>query len=172
MSTRTAVIAGIVGIVACTAARVAPPRLDTRTIAVAPTRAPTDADLVIVGTSLLDRLAGREPLEVPAAVDGEARSVLRERGFEVVAPGTPEAPVLHVEIQEWEPDLPHPSFILVTVDARLTEASGARVLWSERRARWHVPTRGEPSVRSANGAAVRTIVRALLGGWSPAARSD
>jgi ABC-type Mn2+/Zn2+ transport system permease subunit len=140
---------------------VAPPA-DVRRIAVdAPVFRHGPAPLV-AGEWVLERLGGRAPTTAGEILAAEARRRLAEAGYEIVPPGAGPTPKLRLEVERWDPELPQPSFVVVTVSARLVDPTSNGTLWGARRERWMVPTRGAPTVGAAHAAAARTVAAELL----------
>jgi hypothetical protein len=148
---------------ACGRPSVTPPPPDVERIAVEAPVFPGKYDPVVSGEWMLERLAGREHVTAGGVLAAEARAVLGRAGYTIVPAGSADAAVLRFEIGRWEPELPRPSFVIVSVNVRLLDAETAdRVLWSGRRQRWMVPTRGAPTVGAAHAAAARTVADELL----------
>jgi len=75
---------------------------------------------------------------------------------------------LTLEVRRWEPDIPTLRFVLVSLDARLSDGEGGSLLWSVWRDDWQIPTRGAPTPEAASAMAARAVAEALVEGWRPA----
>jgi hypothetical protein len=169
MSRRPAAMLALVLAVACVRqAALSPPPEALRTLAVAAPRNQTGNELPVAADSILELLGlGRTRVSVPDLLGAETRTLLGERGFVLVPPEDETAPTLQLVIERWEPETPSLSFVLVTVGASLLEPPAGRVLWSVRRVRWMVPTRGAPTAATASAMAARTVVHTLFAEWIP-----
>ena len=142
------------------------------------------------GTSIVDRVLGRDQPTVAEVVTAAASSALQNAGWNVVAPhelGVDGGPrdvaaatrtaaaavgpgaLLDLEIRRWEPDATtHPAFVIVGVHARLLEVGTGRELWRATPPVHPVSTAGSVTLTSAYQTAAATVVRELLAGRAPA----
>ena len=124
---------------------------------------------------------------VPEALAAEARLQLASRGFTVVpadvvaeatgnrSPASAEAAAdmakgahldgaaLFIDLRRWEPDPPaEPRVVIVNLVVTLVDPSSHRTLWTSRWATRAVRTTGEVTLGSADIAAARTVIEAVL----------
>lgn len=155
---------------ACMHQRAVPPPAATPvTLALTAPRNQTGSELPVTGDWLLERLArGGARVSVADVLAAEMATVLAAHGVAIVSSERADVPTLDVVLERWEPEVPSLAFVRVTIEASLVERRGGRVLWSARRARWMVPTRGAPTAAAASAMAARAVVQALFGAWEPA----
>lgn len=172
-------------------AAIAPPPKEVRAVAVLPASNQTGDDLLVAGTSLLERYALHSArVTVADVLTDEAEALLRARGYRVTAPSAVEAAtdghppesaaaaaqaaaraplegfVLYLEIRRWEPDADtHPAFVLVGAGATLIEVGSGREVWSARPPVHPVPTPGAVTLGAAYEIAARKIVAELFASW-------
>jgi hypothetical protein len=164
------------------------PASASHTIAVLPPSTKTPDQLLVAGSSFLERYAtGTSRVTVADVLESEARIQLERRGFTVVAPDdvdaathrqTPGSPsgaaeiaaasrlpglALYLEIHHWEPDAPtHPSYVLVGARAALVDPATQQVVWQNERSTGPVGTPGEISAGAAYVTAARKVAEELL----------
>jgi len=194
--TRSRRVSCIVLLVAAGCARPAPPppRDLPRTVAVLAPHNETGGRLPVAGSSLLERYAfDTRPVSVPEVLAAEARLELTSRGFTVVpadvvaeatgnrSPATAESAAdmakgahldgaaLFIDLRRWEPDPPtEPRIVIVNLVVTLVDPSSGRTLWTNRWATRPVRTAGEVTLGSADIAAARTVIEAVLAPLVPA----
>jgi hypothetical protein len=170
-----------------------PPANLVRTVAVLPPANRTGNELLVAGTSVLEKYALRtDRVTVPDVVASEARLQLARRGFSVVpadeverttgghAPGSADAAAdiaargnldglaLYVEIRRWEPDAPtHPAFVLVALTASLVDPASHRIVWTANRPTSPGATPGEVAIGAAYVTAARKVMEEVLAPLGP-----
>ncbi len=190
MSPRVWSLLGLLAL-GCGVAPVPGPPATVRTVAVLTPGNRTGDELLVAGTSVLERYAfGTERVTVPQVLAIELRAALARRGYAVVAPelvvaateGRPvyspdaaaelarhghlDEPVLMVVVDQWQPDAPtQPTFVIVALQAALVEPSSGTVLWHTRRRASPVATPGSVTLGAAYEIAVRKVVEELVGAW-------
>ena len=163
------------------------------TVAVLPPSTKTPDQLLVAGSSFLERYAtGTSRVTVADVLESEARIQLERRGFDVVAPddvdkvtqrrapSSPESAAeiaaagrlpglsLYLEIRRWEADAPtHPSYILAGARAALVDPTTRAVVWQNERAVAPIPTPGEISAGAAYVTASRKLAEELLAPLGP-----
>jgi ABC-type Mn2+/Zn2+ transport system permease subunit len=147
---------------ACARTPAPAPPPDVQRIAVGAPVFPNGYDPLVAGEWFLERLGGQEPVTAGQLLAAEARALLGQAGYAIVPAGSTDAAELRFEIARWDPELPRPSFVVVTLSARLVDPASDTTLWSARRERWMVPTRGAPTVGAAHAAAARAVAEELL----------
>jgi hypothetical protein len=98
---------------------------------------------------------------------GDLRSLLRDRGFRVLAGDAEDVLMLRTEIRRWDPYSADYSQITVSLLATLVDPASGRSLWTAERTDWKVQTPDARSGPEASGMAARDIARALIEGWQP-----
>ncbi len=165
----------------------------SHTVAVLPPSTKTPDQLVVAGSSFLERYAtGTSRITVADVLESEARIQLERRGFTVVAPdevdaathrrapGSPEGAAeiaasgrlpglsLYLEIRRWEADAPtHPTYILAGARAALVDPATREVVWQNERAVAPIATPGEISAGAAYVTASRKLAEELLAPLGP-----
>jgi zinc/manganese transport system permease protein len=168
---RRALLALVVTAVGCAPASIPPPAHPPARLAVATPENRTGDELVVSGRWDVAMLLGRPVVTVPDVLARDLAATLASRGFTVVAADAGGAARLVVVLRRWVPDLPRGEFVDVDLTATLHTPDGA-VLWTARRDRWLVPTRGAPTVADALGMAARDVATALVGAWRAPAVSS
>ena len=153
----------------------------------------TGDDLVVAGTSILERAFEVKRVTVPDVLADEAESLLRARGLRVrgadVASTEPlrgtssgaeaterstpgEGAILYLDVRRWEADADttHPAFVIVGVDASLVEAQSGRELWSAHPRVHPIATQGTILLGDAYALAARKVVAELLAQPAPSRR--
>ena len=189
-------VSGILLLAAAGCARPAapPPRDVPRTVAVLAPHNETGGRLPVAGSSLLERYAfDTRPVTVPDVLASEARLQLLSRGFTVVpadvvaratdnrTPASAEAAadiakrahldgaVLFIDLRRWDPDPPsEPRVVIVNLVVTLVDPSSGRTLWTNSWPTRPVRTVGEVTLGSADIAAARTVIEAVLAPLVPA----
>jgi len=156
-----------VGCMAHPPAAVPPP--DFRQLTILPSRNATGTELAISGDPVLEAFLGRPRRTVGEYMAAKAAALLAGRGYAVTSTRAG-VPALRFAIEDWEVDVAAFEFAVVTVSARLTRDEAAAPLWTTRRVRWVVPTRGAVSVMGARRLAADYIVDDLLAPWPRADR--
>jgi hypothetical protein len=190
MSPRACLLLGLLAL-GCGVAPVPGPPATVRTVAVLTPGNRTGDELLVAGTSVLERYAfGTERVTVPQVLAIELRAALARRGYAVTAPELvvaategrpvygPEAaaeiarhghldePVLMVVVDQWQPDAPtQPAFVIVALEAALVEPSSGTVLWHTRRRASPVATPGSVTLGAAYEIAVQKVVENLIEAW-------
>jgi hypothetical protein len=165
-----------------------------RTVAVLAPHNETGGRLPVAGSSLLERYAfDTRPVTVPDVLASEARLQLLSRGFTVVpadvvaratdnrTPASAEAAadiakrahldgaVLFIDLRRWDPDPPsEPRVVIVNLVVTLVDPSSGRTLWTNSWPTRPVRTVGEVTLGSADIAAARTVIEAVLAPLVPA----
>lgn len=171
-----------------------PPRDVPRTVAVLAPHNETGGRLPVAGSSLLERYAfDTRPVTVPEVLASEARLQLLSRGFTVVpadivaratdnrTPASAEAAAdiakrahldgaaLFIDLRRWDPDPPsEPRVVIVNLVVSLVDPSSGRTLWTNSWPTRPVRTVGEVTLGSADIAAARTVIEAVLAPLVPA----
>jgi hypothetical protein len=188
---RVGIVISFVFVSGCVRPAIPPPPREVRTVAVLPPNNRTPDDLLVAGTSMVEKYALRSArVTVPDVLADEAEDLLRTRGYRVTATSAVEAAtsghaptsaddaarltrhaglegfVLYLEIRRWEPDAgTHPEFVIVGVSATLLDATTGREIWSARPPVHPVATPGAVLLGSAYEIAAREVIAELLASW-------
>ena len=167
-SSRVALLAILVG---CSTplAPLPPPPQGVREIAVSQPVNATGQELLVSNPGMLGRVIGEETATVPDALASDLRTLLADRGFRLVAGNTGDAPDLRTQITRWKLYTADYSSVTVDLTASLVDPKSGRELWTARRTAWPVQTPNARSGLESSASAARTIARALIEGWQPAA---
>lgn len=183
---RLAVIAvGLCCLVACTRPLPPPPPPPVGKVVVLPPRNRTGLDLVVAGSSLIERYALRTPrVTVTDLLEVEMREALGARGVDAVpAPAAVAATsledalgqlaaakldgaALFLDVWRWEPDTgTQPAYVIVGVDATLVDVGSKRTLWQWHRPQRPIRTPGAVTSGVADEIAVRALVAEIADAW-------
>ena len=190
---RIALIATLLGVVACAPAVVTPLPRNVRRIAVLP---PYQRDAAAERGSSADK----DPVGLPNMTVGDvlayqARLRLAEKGFEVLSPGavkvatkervptSPEmaaqilreanldAAALYIEVRRWEPTPNSRGMkadgVIVAMDVMLVDPKTGRVLWQVHRPSRPVPVYGVVLTGQANVIVAETVMREVFASLGP-----
>jgi hypothetical protein len=144
-----------------------PPPSGVQEIAVQLPANRTGAALVVDDPGFIGRYFGEKRSTVPDVLAGDLRSLLRDRGFRVLAGGAEDVLTLRTEIRRWDPYSADYSQITVSLLATLVDPASGRSLWTADRTDWKVQTPDARSGPEASGMAARDIARSLIEGWQP-----
>ncbi len=169
-----------------------PPPATVRTVAVFPPLNQTGEELLIAGGSILEKYVFHtERFTVGDVLAAEARSLLAQRGYDVVAPEAVEAAVgaqtpdsryaaamlakdkglsgavLYIDLRRWV--VSSPDAIIVSLRVDLVDVGSGRVLWSVDRPSRPVPTQGTIDVANAYYVAARRVMDEALESFTPPA---
>jgi hypothetical protein len=136
-------------------------------IAVQPPSNRTGRDLIVDQPGLLGSYLGDTSETVPEVLASDLRTLLRDRGFRVVAANAEGVPTLRTEIRRWDPYSADYSRITVSLLATLIDPTSGRTLWTTERSDWNVQTTDARNGPEASGIAARDVARALIEGWQP-----
>jgi hypothetical protein len=136
-------------------------------IAIQPPSNQTGRELIVDQPGLLGSYLGEKRETVPEVMAGDLRTLLRDRGFRVLAANADGAPTLRTEIRRWEPHSADYSKITVSLLATLIDPASGRTLWTAERSDWAVQTPAARNGPEASGIAARDVARALIDGWQP-----
>ena len=193
MIIRIALIATLLGVVACAPAVVPPLPQNVRRIAVLP---PYQRDAAAERGSSADK----DPVGLPNMTVGDvlayqARLRLAEKGFEVLSPGavkvatkervptSPEmaaqilreanldAMALYIEVRRWEPTPNNRGMkadgVIVALDVMMVDPKTGRVLWQVHRPSRPVPVYGVVLTGQANVIVAETVMREVFASLGP-----
>jgi hypothetical protein len=189
---RTALIATLLGIVACAPAVVTPLPQNVRRIAVLPPYQPGTADSRTGADSGLPVL---QSMTVGDVLAQQARIRLAEKGFEVLnssavkvatkdlVPTSPEmaaqilrevnldAAALYIEVRRWEPTPDSRGMkadgVIVALDVMMVDPKTGRVMWQVHRPSRPVPLYGVVLTGQANVIVAETVMREVFASLGP-----
>ena len=192
MIIRIALIATLLGVVACAPTVVTPLPQNVRRIAVLPPYQPGAADSRTGADSGLPVL---QSMTVGDVLAQQARIRLAEKGFEVLSPGavkvatkdrvptSPEmaahilreanldAVALYIEVRRWEPTPNSRGMkadgVIVALDVMLVDPKTGGVLWQVHRPSRPVPVYGVVLTGQANVIAAETVMREVFASLGP-----
>jgi hypothetical protein len=136
-------------------------------IAIQPPSNQTGRELIVDQPGLIGSYLGDKRETVPEVMAGDLRTLLRDRGFRVLAANAEGAPTLRTEIRRWEPYSADYSKITVSLLVTLIDPASGRTLWTAERSGWNVETPAARNGQEASGIAARDVARALVDGWQP-----
>jgi hypothetical protein len=164
-----AAVLALVSIAGCamTPAPIPPGPRGVQDIAVQPPSNQTGRELIVNQPGLLGAYFDEKRSTVPDVLASDLQSLLRDRGFRVLAANADGVPTLRTQIRRWDPYSADYSRITVSVLATLTDPTSGRTLWTLDRANWDLLTPDARNGQEASGIAARDIARALIEGWQP-----
>ena len=175
MTMRTTVhplLVALLALVSCAGCTTAPAPfppapVGVQDIAIQPPSNQTGRDLIVDQPGLLASYLGEKRETVPEVLAGDLRTLLRDRGFRVLAAPAGSVPTLRTEIRRWDPYSADYSRITVSLLATLIDPTSGRTLWTAERSGWHVETPAARNGQEASGIAARDVARTLVEGWQP-----
>ena len=185
-------VALVAFVLAGCATAVPPPPASIRTVAVFPPLNETGEELLIAGGSILEKYVFHtERFTVTDVLAAEARSLLAQRGYDVVSPEAVEkavgaqppdsryaaamlakeralgGAVMFIDLRRWV--YSSPDAIIVSLRVDVVESGTGRVLWSVDRPSRPVSTQGTIDVANAYYVAARRVMSEALESFTPPA---